>query len=459
MYKASSLLATLGLAAAQSAAPSPVNVPVFGSYNSSSSFNSQTNSSQTGPSSSPYPPFSGSPFTKYNISAPGVNASFIPYGARLTNFFVADSNGVPQDIVLGYDTGEQYLNDTLGPHSYFGAVVGRYANRIKNGTFEIDGVTSHVPTNENKGADTLHGGSVGYDQSNWTVVAQTPSSITFQLYDNAAQGFPGAVVNLATYTLQVDESSGHPEFVSRLVSVPLTDETPIMLANHIYWVLGSFVNPNDTTVLNQTLWMPYAERTPLTDSILIPNGTIGLTAGTPLDFTSPKKIGKDIRSAVDVCGLGCTGYDTCFINDRPRYAAPDSADVTLLSLASPQTGIQMDYRSNNGAIQIFTCDAYNGTMLVKSDQQRGNSSVGVPQYGCVVGKSSHVAFRLLKQVANACDNSRVGGLDRRHQQPAVGSRRLPDLQPVVARLRELPGLFVQERHGRNAHLDTELQLM
>lgn len=94
---------------------------------------------------SAFPNFTGNPFIKYNISAPGISASFIPYGARLTNQFVNNKNGNPQDVVLGYDTGEQYLNDSGTVHTYFGAVVGRYANSIKNGTFTIDGVTSHIP--------------------------------------------------------------------------------------------------------------------------------------------------------------------------------------------------------------------------------------------------------------------------------------------------------------------------
>lgn len=78
---------------------------------------------------SPYPAFLGSQFTKYNLSADGIRASFIPYGARLTNLYVKDKNGAWQDIVVGYDTGIQYLHDSETNHTYFGAVVGRYANR------------------------------------------------------------------------------------------------------------------------------------------------------------------------------------------------------------------------------------------------------------------------------------------------------------------------------------------
>jgi len=80
-------------------------------------------------SPSPFPPFSGNPFQEYTLSAKNINATFIPYGARLTKLFVPDKNGDMQDVAVGYDTGGQYLNDTETLHTYFGAVVGRYANR------------------------------------------------------------------------------------------------------------------------------------------------------------------------------------------------------------------------------------------------------------------------------------------------------------------------------------------
>ena len=112
---------------------------------------------------SPFPSFDGNPFEGYSISAEGINATFMPYGARLTNMFVKDKTGVPRDVVMGYDTGEKYLFDTETSHSYMGAVVGRYANRIAFGTFEIDGHEYHIP--ENKGNSTLHGGWIGRSMS------------------------------------------------------------------------------------------------------------------------------------------------------------------------------------------------------------------------------------------------------------------------------------------------------
>jgi aldose 1-epimerase len=323
--------------------------------------------------------FVGDAFQKYTLKAPGIEASFIPYGARLTSLLVNDKHGKPQDVVLGYDTGKEYLNDTEHAHTYFGAIVGRYANRIKNGTFTIDGVTSNIPQNENHGEDTLHGGFVGYDQRNWTVVDHQSDSITFVLYDKAYQGFPGDVISYATYTL-----SEGPRWTSRLVSIPLNDPTPVMLANHVYWNLGAFVNPADTTVLDHTLHMPYADRFIEIDGIEVPNGTIGLVKDTPLDFTTPTLIGKNINNTLNNCGTGCVGFDNAFIVDRPRSAGPESTDLTLLTMSSPETGIQLDVKTNQGSLQIYSCNGEDGTIPVKASQQHGNKSYGYPKYGCIV---------------------------------------------------------------------------
>ncbi|MCJ1244798.1 hypothetical protein MMC30_001998 [Trapelia coarctata] len=318
-----------------------------------------------------------SPFQKYTITAPGISASFIPYGARLTNLVVNDKNGSPQDVALGYDDGAQYLVDTETVHTYFGPIVGRYANRIKNGTFTVKGVTSHVPENEHHGADTLHGGFVGYDQRNWTVVSANATSITFSLLDEAFEGFPGNIITYATYTVSPNR------WTSRLVSIPLDEPTPIMLANHVYWNLGAFVNSEATTILTNTLHMPYSARTISIDAIEVPTGGLETVAGTPLDFTSPKQIGQDIANAHQ-CGFNCTGYDNSFILDRPRYAAPEATDSSVLTLASDVTGIRMDVRTNQQNLQVYTCNNMNGSIPVKASQQHGSTRKFVPKYGCIV---------------------------------------------------------------------------
>ena len=334
---------------------------------------------------------SSSPTTKYTIQADNITAVFIPYGARLVSCVVPDRNGDLQDVAVGYDNGTQYPQDTATNHTYFGAVVGRYANRIKNGTFTIDGTTYEVPANEHGGLNTLHGGNVGYDQRNWTVVASNDSAISLTLLDTSFENFPGTVLTTATYSVSSYPSGPQgqlrPRLTTQLVSIALDTPTPIMLSNHIYWNLNAFQAEN---ILNDTyIWMPYSDRYIQTDGILIPNGTFGLTADNPgLDFQSPKLIGTavDETAGHDYCGTNCTGIDNAFIVDRPADISTTSV-VPVFHVWSETTGIQMTMSTNQIGIQIFTCMSQNGTIPVKQSQQERNQGVEgateyVNKYGC-----------------------------------------------------------------------------
>lgn len=334
---------------------------------------------------SAFPSFKGDAFQRYNITSAGINATFIPYGARLTNLWVSDRNGTAQDVVMGYDTGEQYVRDTAGPHSYMGGIVGRYANRIKNGTFEMDGQTFHVPKNS-ANTSTLHGGTVGYDQRNWTVVQHESDSITFAFYDQAFEGFPGDVINYATYSVSSDPV---PRWTSRLVSIPLSQKTPIMLSNHVYWNLGAFVNQAAQHVYDNTLHMPYSSRYVQVETSQVPNGTIGTVSGTFLDFTTPKLIGDQIfKGPKNSCGVNCTGYNNAFIIDRPRYSSPEATDLVVLTMSSPETGIKMDVRTNQQNLEIFSCNWFNGSIKAKADQQYSTGAGAMNStydlHGCIV---------------------------------------------------------------------------
>jgi aldose 1-epimerase len=169
-----------------------------------------------------------------------------------------------------------------------GPIVGRYANRIKNSTFTLNGQSYHIPANDHGGLDTLHGGTVGYDARNRTVVASNDSSVTFAFLDQGLEGFPGTVYTLVTYAVSTFASGPagevHPRLTATIVSSVLDAPTPIMLSTHIYWNLNGF---KENAVLNDTtLWMPYAKRYVATGGIRIPNGTIGSVASVPaLDFT------------------------------------------------------------------------------------------------------------------------------------------------------------------------------
>jgi aldose 1-epimerase len=337
----------------------------------------------------------GDHFKSYTIKAENITAKLIPYGARLTSLLVPDRDGNVQDVVVGYDEPKEYLHDSQTNRTFFGAVVGRYANRIKNGTFSVDDNEYHVPENENDGADTLHGGFIGYDMRNWTVTSHSESSITFTLLDQGFEKFPGDVITHATFSVATEKTQanpkGLPQLTAKLVALSLTEKTPIMLSNHIYWNLNAFKEPN---VLKDTsLHLPLSQRFIGGDSILIPNGTIHDVENTyqgALDFTSPKLIGKDIEKTTDLCGAGCAGYDTCFLVDRPSTYAANSM-VTALSASSSTTGISVDVATNQAAVQIYTCSGQNGSIATKKSQAKRNQADGgdggathVNKYGCFV---------------------------------------------------------------------------
>lgn len=353
-----------------------------------------TQAQGTSPSSNSPAEATVDPFQVYTISAENITAKLIPYGARLISLLVPDRDGKLQDIAVGYDDPREYVKDTEGKHTYFGAVVGRYANRIKNGTFTIDGTEYRVPENENNGTDTLHGGLVGYDQRNWTVTSSSKNAITFTLFDKALEGFPGDVITHATFSVDTSRTpenpDGLPQLTTKLVSLSLTQKTPIMLSNHIYWNLNSFKAP---TILDDTfLQLPLSQRYVGTDGILIPNGTILEVSQSPhasMDFTSGKLIGQDLQYTEGICGTGCVGYDNCFLVDRPPSFAPDSL-VPVLRLNSSTTGISMEVSTNQPALQIYTCNGMDGTIPVKSSQMTRNQADGhggvnsIQKHGCIV---------------------------------------------------------------------------
>lgn len=180
---------------------------------------------------------------KYTISAPGIRAHYIPYGASISNLFINDTRGIERDIVMGFDNASYYTIDRQHPH--LGGVPGRYANRIKNSTFSIDGTEFHVLPNENpanlSGADTLHGGPDGWDFRNWTVVAHTESSITFSITDpDGMEGFPGEVVSFVTYSVS------NMTLDYKMVAMATTKKTPIMLSSHVSFPYLTLTWKNET---------------------------------------------------------------------------------------------------------------------------------------------------------------------------------------------------------------------
>lgn len=227
-------------------------------------------------------------------------------------------------------------------HPHFGGVPGRYANRIKNSSFEIDGETFHITPNENPtpeaplGADTLHGGKDGWDWRNFSVVAYTSSSITFSIVDpDGKEGFPGEVVSYITYSL------GNYTWDFKMVAIATTKKTPIMLSSHTYWNLDGFANNETQTIFDHELHMPYSGQRIDADNILIPTGNVlANQPGSVNDFWSkPKAIGANITAPEleGNCGFNCTGYGESFTppNISPSY--PCSHKHTILTPPAHQT--------------------------------------------------------------------------------------------------------------------------
>lgn len=171
---------------------------------------------------------------KYMISANGIRAFFIPYGASITNLFINDTLGTERDVVVGYDNAQDYSSATTNRH--LGGVTGRYTNRIANASFVVDGMQYHTVADE--GNSTLHSSLDGWDSRYWTLVAHTTDSITFSIAEPGdTDGFPGKVVAYVTHTV-VDVP--RPRWLVRIVALSLTETSPLMLASRvcISFILG-----------------------------------------------------------------------------------------------------------------------------------------------------------------------------------------------------------------------------
>ncbi|KAK4190218.1 galactose mutarotase-like domain-containing protein [Podospora australis] len=331
--------------------------------------------------------FTGEPDAdgKYWLFGTGISAAFVPYGASISNLLIKDKSGIERDIVTGFDNATYYKIDTQHPH--FGGVPGRYANRIRNSSFEIDGEVFQVLPNENDGLNTLHGGPDGWDWRDFNVVAYTNTSITFSIVDpDGKEGFPGEVVSYITYAL------GDMTWDAKMVAIATTKKTPIMLSSHTYWNLDGFANNETNLALNHSLHLPYSGQRVAVDSILIPTGEIlANPKGSANDFWSkPKQIGTDFgrEELVGNCGGNCTGYDNCWLVNRPYAHDWRSADQYVARLKSEWSGIQLDVYSDQEAFQMYSCNFQDGTMALKKTQgffgEDAKYPRVIPQYGCVV---------------------------------------------------------------------------
>ena len=278
----------------------------------------------------------------------GMEVRAMTYGAIILSIQVPDAKGVLGDVVLGYDSLAGYLNDS----SYFGAVVGRYANRISRGRFTLDGKPFTLATNN--GANTLHGGLHGFDKAVWSpdrVSSDSGIGVAFTLVSrDGEEGYPGTLTARVTYTLMRRRNELVVDYEAA------TDKaTPVNLTNHSYFNLAG---AGTRDILDHVLTLQADSMTPV-DASLIPTGQVTAVAGTPFDFRSATAIGARIDAADAQLHRGA-GYDHNFV---ARRSSPGL--VPVAHIEEPTTGRTLDVSSTEPGLQFYTGNGLDGAISGK----------------------------------------------------------------------------------------------
>lgn len=292
----------------------------------------------------------------YTLTRGKLKACISSYGATVTRLFVPDASGKAEDIVLGFDNVEPYMD---GTSPYFGCVVGRVANRIGGASFTLEGKTFTLPAND--GENTLHGGKVGFDKKNWQseiIESSEGPAVRLTLHSpNGDQGMPGDLDVSVTYTL-----SGDNEMKTVMEARSTSAATPVSLAHHTYWNLGGH---GTGPVYNQRLRIWASHYTPV-NAKLIPTGELLPVAGTPFDFIEEHSIGSRIA---EVPG----GYDHNYVLDKVAPSEPSDGESSLdpsLKLAAqvrePHTGRVMTLFTDAPGMQFYSGNFLDGSFQGKA---------------------------------------------------------------------------------------------
>jgi aldose 1-epimerase len=273
----------------------------------------------------------------------GMKAKIITYGGIVTELHVPDRDGKLGDVVLGFDN----LDGYLAGHPYFGALVGRYANRIAKGKFTLDGKEYTLATNN--GPNSLHGGNVGFDKKVWKAEPEERADgavlkLTYTSPDGE-EDYPGTLTSTVTYTLTNQNEL-------RIDYRATTDKaTPINLTNHSYFNLGTAAAGD---ILGHELMLAADAYTPVDDT-LIPTGEIRSVHGTPLDFTTPTRIGARIDQLPKI-----GGYDHNFVLRR------GGRNLTLAARAyDPKSGRVLEMLTTQPGVQLYTSNFLDGKLKGK----------------------------------------------------------------------------------------------
>jgi len=276
----------------------------------------------------------------------GMEAVITNYGGILMSLKVPNRAGKLEDVVLGFDKSEDYL--ATKEHPYFGALVGRYGNRIGKAQFTVDGKNYKLAANN--GPNSLHGGIVGFDKKFWTA-RQSGNVLTLELVSkDMEEGFPGELRVKVTYTL-ADNNSLRVDYLAT-TSKP----TVLNLTNHSYFNLGGNAAKH---VMGHVLILKASKFTPV-DKELIPTGELKSVAGTPFDFTKPTPIGVRIDQPDEQLKMG-GGYDHNFVFDKGITAQPQ----LVAEVYDPASGRLMDVLTTEPGVQLYTSNFLDGSISGK----------------------------------------------------------------------------------------------
>ena len=265
----------------------------------------------------------------------GLEMEVTNYGARVISLYVPDGKGVFEDIVLGHDNIQQYLDH---PNTFFGAPVGRYANRIAGAKFILDGITYDLEANN--GTNSIHGGSDGFHHVIWKVEEVSDQKIVFSYISKDGEaGFPGTLSVRMSYTL-TDDNEFEIQYEAE------TDQpTVVNLTHHSYFNLKGAGNGD---VTDHVLFVNADYYTPV-DSLLIPTGEVSAVQGTPLDFTVPNGMGERINNDHGQLKLA-QGYDHNWVLNKKE----NQQELSLAAEVWVPDGRKMSVYTTKPGIQVYT---------------------------------------------------------------------------------------------------------
>ncbi|MDQ1474106.1 MAG: aldose 1-epimerase [Bryobacterales bacterium] len=285
----------------------------------------------------------GTTVSLYTLTnAKGMEAKIITRGGVLVSLKTPDRKGAMADVVLGHDTLADYVADRS---TYFGALIGRYANRIGHATFTLNGTVYKLPKND--GENSLHGGNEGFDKRIWSA-KEVPGGLELTyLSKDGEEGYPGNLTAVVTYKLSDDNRL-------QIHYTATTDKpTIINLTNHSYWNLRA-----EGDILNHTVMLNADRYTPV-DAGLIPTGELAPVAGTPFDFRKPTTPGARINQPDPQLKLG-RGYDHNWVLNRNGNGLSLAARIE-----DPASGRVMEVYTDQPGIQFYTGNFLNGSVKGK----------------------------------------------------------------------------------------------